>query len=96
MKVHAVEPGVDAAALLAGAQFIDAYSIAIEHAEFDARQAAENMLGRRPRWIETLITLRNRGALWPEDAPPDDEAFRRRRLDISDRERSTGPPRRGL
>jgi Protein of unknown function (DUF2867) len=60
MKVHPVEPGVDAAALLAGAQFIDAYSIAIEHAEFDARQAAENMLGRRPRWIETLMILRNR------------------------------------
>jgi Protein of unknown function (DUF2867) len=60
VKVHTVEPNVDAGALLAGAQFIDAYSIAIDDAALDARRAAEKMLGREPRWIEALLRLRNR------------------------------------
>jgi hypothetical protein len=60
MKVCAVEPAVDTGALLAGAQFIDAYSIAIGTAVPDARHAAEKMLARGPRWIETLMILRNR------------------------------------
>ena len=60
MKVHAVEPSVDANALLAGAQFIDAYSVIVCNAALDARLAAERMLGRSPRWIEALMALRNR------------------------------------
>ncbi len=32
MKVHQVDPEVDCSALLAGARFIDAYSIAIDDA----------------------------------------------------------------
>jgi hypothetical protein len=59
MKVHAVEPDVDADALLPGAQFIDAFSIAMDDA-LDARHAAERMLERSPRWIEALMALRNR------------------------------------
>lgn len=59
MKVREVEPNVDAAALLAGAQFIDAYSIALEDAALDARHAAGKMLARGPRWIDALMTLRN-------------------------------------
>jgi hypothetical protein len=59
MKVHAVEPNVDTAMLLAGAQFGDAYSIAIDDTALDARRAAERMLGHSPRWIETLLALRN-------------------------------------
>jgi hypothetical protein len=58
MNVRAVEPDIDSNALLAGAQFIDAYSIAVD-AALDARHAAERMLGRSPRWIETLLALRN-------------------------------------
>jgi hypothetical protein len=59
MRVHEVDPNVDSGALLAGAQFVDAYSIAIEGGGLDARQAAEKMLARAPRWIEVLLALRN-------------------------------------
>ena len=59
MKVHAVEPNGDTGALLTGAQFSDAYSIAVDGVTLDARHAAEKMLGRSPRWIEVLLALRN-------------------------------------
>ncbi len=59
MKVRKVDPNVDSGALLAGAQFVDAYSIAIDGAALDARQAAEKMLARAPRWIGALLALRN-------------------------------------
>lgn len=59
MKVREVDPNVDPGALLPGAQFIDAYRIAVEDAAVDARQAAERMLARGPRWIDALLTLRN-------------------------------------
>lgn len=60
MNVRAVQPNVDADALLAGAQFVDAYSIAVNDVTLDARRAAEKMMARGPRWIEALINLRNR------------------------------------
>ena len=60
MKVHAVDPNVDTGALLPGAQFADAFRITVDGTALDARQAAEKMLGRGPRWIETLMRLRNR------------------------------------
>jgi hypothetical protein len=59
MKVRSVEPNVDTGALLPGAQFSDAYSIAVDDAALDARHAAERMLGRSPRWIGRLLALRN-------------------------------------
>jgi len=59
MKVAEVTPNVDSAALLAGAQFIDAFRIATTHPDLDARHAAEAMVTRQPRWIELLIALRN-------------------------------------
>jgi len=59
MKAYQVDPNVDSSALLAGAQFIDAYSIAIDDAALDARRAAEKMLARGPRWIDALLALRN-------------------------------------
>ena len=59
MKVCAVEPEIDTDALLAGAQFSDAYRIALDDNALDARQAAERMLGRSPRWINVLLALRN-------------------------------------
>ena len=59
MQVRAVDPSVDTGPLLAGAQFSDAFSIAVDGAALDARQAAENMLGYRPRWIKALMALRN-------------------------------------
>ena len=59
MKVHAVDPEIDTGALLAGAQFSDAYSVVVDEAGLDARHAAEKMLGHSPRWIEWLLALRN-------------------------------------
>ena len=60
MKVHEVEPDIDPAVLLAGAQFVDAFRVMVDGTALDARRAAEKMLVRGPRWIETLMRLRNR------------------------------------
>jgi hypothetical protein len=60
MKVCAVEPNIDTAALLPGAQFGDAFRITVGGTALDARRAAEKMLARGPRWIESLLALRNR------------------------------------
>jgi hypothetical protein len=59
MTVIEIAPEVDRATLLAGAQFVDAYSIAVDGVALDARQAAERMITRQPRWAEALLTLRN-------------------------------------
>ena len=59
MTVHEVTPAIDLDTLLAGAQFADAFSIAIDNPALDARHAAERMMARQPRWIETLTSLRN-------------------------------------
>jgi uncharacterized protein DUF2867 len=60
MKVREIKPSVDTGALLAGAQFVDAFSIGVDDPALDARRAAEKMLGHSPRWIEFLMGLRNR------------------------------------
>lgn len=60
MQVHAVEPNVDTGALLAGAQYVDAFRIRVDGTALDARRAAEKMLARGPRWTEALMRLRNR------------------------------------
>jgi len=59
MTVHEVTPAVDPSTLLAGAQFVDAFRIEIDDRALDARHAAERMMARQPRWIETLTRLRN-------------------------------------
>jgi hypothetical protein len=59
-SVRAVQSDVDAGGLLAGAQFIDAFSIVVADTALDARRAAEKMLARSPRWIKALLDLRNR------------------------------------
>jgi hypothetical protein len=59
MKIDQVEPDVDRAALLAGAQFVDAFRIAVEGRALDARDAAQRMMGRAPRWVDLLLSLRN-------------------------------------
>jgi hypothetical protein len=59
VEVLDVAPGADTHPLLAGAQFSDAFSVTIDGATLNARQAAERMLGRSPRWIDALITLRD-------------------------------------
>ena len=59
MTVREVTPAVDTGALLAGAQFADAFRVEIEDRNLDARQAAERMMARQPRWAEALLALRN-------------------------------------
>ena len=59
MTVHEVTPAIDPSTLLAGAQFVDAFRIEIDDPALDARHAAERMMARQPRWIETLTWLRN-------------------------------------
>ena len=59
MKIHEVVPDVDTAVLLAGAQFADAFRIAVDGPPLDARMAAQRMMGRSPRWVETLLSLRH-------------------------------------
>ena len=60
MKVQAVEPELDIATLLPGAQFVDAFRVTVDGSRLDARQAAEKMMTRGPRWVEGLMKLRNR------------------------------------
>ena len=59
MKIREIKPTVDADALLAGAQFADAFGLEVDGHTLDARQATERMVGRAPRWIDALVTLRN-------------------------------------
>jgi hypothetical protein len=59
MKVLAVEPNVDTVALLTGAQFSDAFHVAVDGDGLDARGAAKRMFGRSPRWIKALMALRD-------------------------------------
>lgn len=59
MNVREIKPTIDADVLLAGAQFADAFGLDIDGRTLDARQAAERMIGRSPRWIDALVTLRN-------------------------------------
>ena len=59
MTVQEIRPSVDTDALLAGAQFADAFRVEIGDRNLDARQAAERMMARQPRWAEALVSLRN-------------------------------------
>ena len=59
MQVDAVDPALDTRPLLAGAQFSDAFSVAVDDTALDARQAAQKMLARGPRWIDALMRLRD-------------------------------------
>jgi hypothetical protein len=60
MSVRAVTPDPDIGAVLAGAQFVDAFRILVDGHALDARRAAEKMMARSPPWVETLLRLRNR------------------------------------
>jgi hypothetical protein len=59
MTVLEITPDVDRDALLAGAQFVDAFRVEVAERSLDARQAAERMMARQPRWAEALLQLRN-------------------------------------
>ncbi|MBR1167408.1 DUF2867 domain-containing protein [Bradyrhizobium liaoningense] len=57
--VREVAPEVDANALLAGAQFIDAFRVDVGAAAVNAREACTRMVLHGPRWIDALLRLRN-------------------------------------
>ncbi|MCS3730554.1 DUF2867 domain-containing protein [Bradyrhizobium betae] len=57
--VREVTPEVDAGAVLAGAQFIDAFRVEIGAAAVNAREACTRMVLHGPRWIDALTRLRN-------------------------------------
>ncbi|SDO13446.1 DUF2867 domain-containing protein [Afipia sp. GAS231] len=59
MTVQEITPAVDTDALLAGAQFADAFRVETGDRNLDARHAAERMLARQPRWVDALVSLRN-------------------------------------
>jgi hypothetical protein len=59
MTVRETTPAVDTDALLAGAQFTDAFCIEVSDRDLDARRAAERMMARQPCWAEALLSLRN-------------------------------------
>jgi hypothetical protein len=59
MKAREVTPDIDPGPLLAGAEFVDAFRIAVDGTTLDARKAAEKMFARRRPWIEALLRLRN-------------------------------------
>ena len=58
MTVEEVAPEVDRDAVLPGAQFADAYRVAVSDTGLDARKAAERLFARGPRWLEALFRLR--------------------------------------
>jgi len=53
------EPDAGMKGLLPGAQFADAFGVAVNDGSLTARQAAERMFLRLPRWIDRLMKLRN-------------------------------------
>ena len=59
MSVEEVAPQVELAALLPGAQFMDAYCLELDGQNLDAREAAIRMMARAPRWVDALVALRN-------------------------------------
>ncbi len=59
MKIHTLAPDTAMRGLLPGAQFSDAFRVTVNDDALTARQAAERMFVRQPRWIGGLMTLRN-------------------------------------
>lgn len=55
--VRSINPTVDRA-LLPSAEFVDAFET-MTPSPISARQAAERMLARAPRWVDALMALRN-------------------------------------
>jgi hypothetical protein len=58
-QVHEVTPNVDAATVLSGAQFIDAFRAEVGATQLSAREACTRMVLHGPRWIDALTRLRN-------------------------------------
>jgi hypothetical protein len=59
MNVSAITPPADAGKWLPGAQFADAFSLTVSDPALDARAAAQRLFGTSPRWVRTLLALRD-------------------------------------
>ena len=57
--VREITPDVDPGAVLAGAQFIDAFRVDIGTRAVTAREACTRMVLNGPRWVDALTRLRN-------------------------------------
>jgi hypothetical protein len=60
MSVQAMIPEATTGPVLVGAGFADAYCLIVEAPALDAAAAAQRVFSRTPRWISTLLALRNR------------------------------------
>lgn len=77
MAATSTSPDPDSAAILPGADFVDAWSIDIADDGRDATALTEQIFARPPRWVATLMHLRDRlvapfglkAAARPGDAP---------------------------
>jgi hypothetical protein len=58
MTSRSIAPAVAGVVPLPDADFSDAYSVHVAE-PLDALQAARRMVGRRPRWVDGLLVLRN-------------------------------------
>jgi hypothetical protein len=59
MNIIEINPDIDRDNVLAGAQFADAFRVTVDDAALDAREAAERIFSRNPRWVRALLDLRN-------------------------------------
>jgi len=59
MRAHSVTPENDIGRLLAGAQFVDAYSVIVPGGVANAKAAATAMVERSARWVRGLMAARN-------------------------------------
>ena len=59
MKAREIDADLGLAALLPGANFVDAFAIDLPTRNLDARTAAERALGHTPRWVSLLMRLRD-------------------------------------
>lgn len=58
-NVREVAPEIDPRAVLAGAQFADAFRVDVGAMAVNAREASTRMVLNGPRWIDVLLRLRN-------------------------------------
>jgi hypothetical protein len=60
LTIQALAPEPSTAPLLAAADFGDAYRLVVDGPALDATTAALRVFSRTPRWINALLSLRNR------------------------------------
>lgn len=58
--VQSIQPAFGIGEVLVGAQFTDAYRIAVPVADLDATSAAKAMIEHPPGWVDALLALRHR------------------------------------